>query len=99
MTGSGQQLTAIIVDDESLARKGLRLRLAELDGIEVVDECVNGHEALSSVVERKPDLVFLDIQMPGMSGFDVIGNMQQEDMPLIIFVTAFDQYAIEAFDV
>ncbi len=92
-------LKAIIVDDESLARKGLKLRLEEIEGVEVIGEAGNGREALNSVAELQPDLVFLDIQMPGMSGFDVISKMQQDDMPLIIFVTAYDQYAIEAFDV
>jgi len=94
-----QELKALVVDDESLARKGLRLRLDAIEGVEVVRECSNGREALTAIVELEPDLVFLDIQMPGMSGFDVISRMQQEDMPLVIFVTAFDQYAIEAFDV
>ena len=89
----------IIVDDESLARKGLRLRLESIEGVEIVDECSNGQEALNAVVEHKPDLMFLDIQMPGMTGFDVIGNLQQDNMPLVVFVTAFDQYALEAFDV
>jgi len=93
------KLKAIIVDDESLARKGLNLRLAETDGVEVVGECSNGREAINSVAELGPDLLFLDIQMPGMSGFDVVAKLQQDDMPLIIFTTAYDQYAIEAFDV
>lgn len=92
-------LRALIVDDEPLARKGLSLRLAQMDDVDVVMECSNGREALNAIVEHKPDVVFLDIQMPGMSGFDVVSNMQQDAMPLVIFVTAFDQYAIEAFDV
>jgi two-component system LytT family response regulator len=94
-----EALRAIVVDDESLARKGLRIRLDNIDGIEIVAECVNGKEALNSVTELKPDLMFLDIQMPGMSGFDVVSNLQQDNMPMVIFVTAFDQYAVEAFDV
>lgn len=94
-----ETLRAIVVDDESLARKGLRLRIDLIDGIEIVAECVNGREALNSVTELKPDLMFLDIQMPGMSGFDVVSNLQQDNMPMVIFVTAFDQYAVEAFDV
>ncbi len=94
-----EQLRVIIVDDESLARKGLRLRLDEISDLQVVAECSNGREALNSIVELRPDLVFLDIQMPGLSGFDVISNLQQDNMPLIIFVTAFDQYALDAFDV
>lgn len=92
-------LKSIIVDDESLARKGLRMRLEALDGIDVVGECANGREALNSVAELEPDLLFLDIQMPGMSGFDVVSKLQQDNMPLIVFVTAYDEFAIEAFDV
>ena len=94
-----EALRAIVVDDESLARKGLRIRLEQIAGIEIVGECVNGKEALNSVTELKPDIMFLDIQMPGMSGFDVVSNLQQDNMPLVVFVTAFDQYAVEAFDV
>ena len=92
-------LHAIIVDDEPLARKGLKMRLEQISGVDVVGECSNGREALNSVAELEPDLVFLDIQMPGMSGFDVISKLQQDDMPLIVFVTAYDEYAIKAFDV
>ena len=92
-------LTTIIVDDESLARRGLKLRLAELKGVEVLAECKNGREAISAIRELEPDLVFLDIQMPGLDGFDVVRELQSDDMPLIVFVTAFDQYAINAFDV
>lgn len=92
-------LQALIVDDESLARKGLKIRLEELGGVDIVGECSNGREAINSVAELEPDVVFLDIQMPGMSGFDVIAKLQQDDMPLIVFVTAFDEYAIKAFDV
>lgn len=94
-----RELKAIVVDDESLARKGIVMRLADMQGIDVVDECSNGREALNAISRFQPDLVFLDIQMPGMSGFDVIGNLQQDNMPLVIFVTAFDKYAIEAFNV
>jgi two-component system LytT family response regulator len=92
-------LQAIIVDDESLARKGLNLRLQQVAGVEIVGECSNGREAVNAVAELRPDVVFLDIQMPGMSGFDVVSKLQQDDMPMIIFTTAYDQYAIEAFDV
>jgi two-component system LytT family response regulator len=92
-------LHALIVDDESLARKGLRMRLEQIPGVDVVGECSNGKEALNSVAELEPDLIFLDIQMPGMSGFDVVSKLQQDDMPLIVFVTAYDEYAIKAFDV
>jgi two-component system LytT family response regulator len=92
-------LTTIIVDDEALARRGLKLRLAQLEDVEVLAECRNGREAISAIRELQPDLVFLDIQMPGMDGFDVVRELQSDDMPLVVFVTAFDQYAINAFDV
>ena len=92
-------LRAIIVDDEPLARKGLKMLLAETGGVEVVAECSNGREAVNRVAELESDLLFLDIQMPGMSGFDVVARLQQDNMPLIIFVTAYDEYAVRAFDV
>ena len=92
-------LRAIVVDDEKLARRGLTLRLKEFPQIEVIAECANGHEALEVIGAESPDLVFLDIQMPGMDGFDLVCELQSDSMPLIIFVTAFDQYAIDAFKV
>ena len=92
-------LTTIIVDDESLARRGLKLRLAELDNIEIVAECKNGREAISAIRDFEPDLVFLDIQMPGLDGFGVVRELQADNMPLIVFVTAFDKYALNAFDI
>ena len=92
-------LRTIIVDDESLARRGLAIRLQHIPQIDVIAECGDGIEALKAIGEHSPDLVFLDIQMPGMTGFDVIAHLQTDNMPLIIFVTAFDQYAVEAFKV
>jgi two-component system LytT family response regulator len=92
-------LRTIIVDDEPLARRGLKLRLEGNESLELVAECSNGEEALNAISELQPDLVFLDIQMPGMDGFDVIGSLQGDAMPSIVFVTAFDQYAVEAFEV
>jgi two-component system, LytTR family, response regulator len=94
-----QILRAVVVDDESLARQGLVLRLQELGGIEVVRSCQNGREALQAVAELEPDLLFLDIQMPGMTGFEVIEQLQQDNMPQVIFVTAYDAYAVNAFNV
>lgn len=94
-----EMISAVIVDDEALARKGLRLRLEKMEGIRVVAECSNGRQALEAVSAHAPDVMFVDIQMPGMSGFDLVGKLQSDDMPLIVFVTAYDQYAIEAFDV
>jgi len=92
-------MRVVIVDDAPLARRGLRLRLEPIEDVEVVAECSNGIDALRAVVEFKPDLIFLDIQMPEMSGFDVVSKLQQDNMPLVVFVTAFDQYAVKAFDV
>jgi two-component system LytT family response regulator len=92
------QLSILIVDDEPLARRGLVHRLNSVKDVEVVGEARNGREALESIRELKPDVVFLDIQMPGMSGFDVLAELQGEDMPTVVFVTAFDQYAIKAFE-
>ena len=92
-------LTAIIVDDESLARRGLSLRLQQIPQVDVIGECSNGQEALVLIAEQSPDLVFLDIQMPGLNGFDVIGQLQADEMPMVIFVTAFDEYAVDAFKV
>lgn len=93
------KIKTLIVDDELLARRGLALRLTEFADIEVVGECENGREALAKISELAPDLVFLDIQMPGVNGFEVVERMQSDDMPMVVFVTAFDKYAVEAFEV
>jgi len=92
-------IRTIIVDDESLARKGLKLRLQSHSQIEVIGECSNGREAIEVIQREKPDLVFLDIQMPGKNGFDVVRELQSDSMPVVVFVTAFGQYALDAFDV
>ena len=93
-----QKLRTIIVDDEPLALKLLRTVLIEITDVEVVAECSNGKQAVEAVTELEPELIFLDIQMPGMNGFDVIKSLQSEIMPMVVFVTAFDQYAVDAFD-
>lgn len=90
-------IRAIIVDDEDLARVSLKLSLNKFEHISIVDECVNGFEAIKSVKKYKPDVLFLDIQMPKLNGFDVV-ELLAEDTPNIIFVTAYDEYAIKAFD-
>ncbi|MBU2881274.1 response regulator [Psychrosphaera sp. B3R10] len=94
-------IKTIIVDDEPLARKGLAIRLKEFEEIELLAQCSNGAEAIEVIVELKPKLVFLDIQMPGLTGFDVIHQLQQRNivMPMIVFVTAYDQFALKAFEV
>ena len=95
------KIRTVVVDDEPLARRGLVVRLAQFEHIEVIAECANGRDALEVILQQKPDLVFLDIQMPGLNGFDVLRkvNQQSEHMPLVVFVTAYDQYAIRAFEV
>jgi two-component system LytT family response regulator len=98
-TQATKTIRALIVDDEALARRGLRHRLKGLAGIEITGEARNGREAVSKIRELSPDLVFLDIQMPGMSGFDVIQELSSEPLPAILFVTAYDEYAIDAFEV
>lgn len=96
-----RKITAVIVDDEPLARKGLAIRLGAFDSVEVIGQCSNGNIAVEEIPKLKPDLVFLDIQMPGLNGFQVINKLREsgEVIPLIIFVTAFDSYAIKAFDI
>src|SRR5512145_3359616 len=91
-------IRTIIVDDEELARRGLEIRLREYPDIEIVAHCANGREALAAISEHVPDLMLLDIQMPGLSGFDVLANVPQESMPMVVFVTAFDRFAINAFE-
>lgn len=92
-------LSAIIVDDEHLARRGLSVRLQQLPEVDVIAECCNGQEALHAVAQHNPDLLFLDIQMPGMDGFEVVENLQGDAMPMVIFVTAYNEYAVDAFKV
>lgn len=95
------QIKAIIVDDEPLARKGLSIRSQHIDGVEVVAECSSGREAIDAILAHKPDLVFLDIQMPGLNGFQVVQELkfQLNPLPHIVFVTAFDHFAIKAFEI
>ena len=92
------ELRAIIVDDEALAREFLVSILEGVPGITIVDTCKNGREAIRSSQELQPDLLFLDIHMPGMSGFDTIRALQSDTMPMVIFATAYDQYAVDAFE-
>jgi two-component system LytT family response regulator len=94
----GSPIRAIIVDDEPLARRGLELRLAGFPDVEVIAQCANGREAVEAVAALDPDLMFLDIEMPGIDGFEVLRRIPQTSMPMVVFVTAFDRYAIEAFD-
>src|SRR4051812_7401913 len=93
-----RRLRTLLVDDEALSRRGLELRLKVAADIDIVGHCSNGREALAAIRAQKPDLVFLDIQMPGLSGFDVLAQLQPHELPLIVFVTAYDQFAVQAFE-
>jgi two-component system LytT family response regulator len=92
-------LRALIVDDEVLARDLVRNLLGREGDVEVIGECDNGKDALASIKHLQPDLVFLDVQMPGCSGIDVGKRIVESQLPYIVYVTAYDRYAIEAFDV
>jgi two-component system LytT family response regulator len=91
-------LRILVVDDEPLARERLHELLHETPGVTVVGDAEDGPEAVDAIRDTDPDLVFLDVQMPGMSGIDVIEEVGQAEMPVTVFVTAYDQYAIKAFD-
>jgi two-component system LytT family response regulator len=91
-------IRTILVDDEPLATRGLMLRLERFDDVEIVDTCSNGREAIRSIKTHKPDLVFLDIQMPGFDGFSVIQGLAEVEPPLVVFVTAYTDHAIRAFE-
>jgi two-component system, LytTR family, response regulator len=91
-------MRTLIVDDEPIARRVLREGLELLPGVEVVGEAGNGRSALEQIEKLRPELVFLDLQMPVMSGFEVVRNLAGKAMPIIVMVTAFDQHAVEAFE-
>lgn len=92
------KINTIIVDDEPHAREGLKIRLKDYKEITIVAECSSGFEAAEKINKLSPDLVFLDIQMPGMNGFEVLKNLNGDNIPIIIFVTAYDRYALKAFE-
>lgn len=93
------KIRTLLVDDEPLARERLRTLLAREPDVEVAGECGDGASAIAAIEEHEPDLVFLDVQMPEADGFEVVRAVGPERMPPVIFVTAFDQYALRAFDV
>lgn len=92
-------IKALVVDDEALGRDGVRLALEQESDVRIVAECCTGREAIGSIRTYDPDLVFLDVHMPDMSGFEVIEEVGVESMPGVIFITAFDEYAVQAFTV
>lgn len=91
-------IRTILVDDEKLAIQGLQLRLERYDDVEIIDTCSNGREAIRKIKTGKPDLVFLDIQMPGFDGFSVVKGVMEIEPPLFVFVTAYEEHAIRAFE-
>jgi two-component system LytT family response regulator len=93
------EIRALIVDDEALARERVRTLLAGESDVELVGECVGGQEAVDAILEQRPDLVFLDVQMPDANGFEVIEAVGPERLPAVVFLTAYDEYALRAFEV
>jgi two-component system LytT family response regulator len=93
------KIRTLVVDDEPLARERVMSLLQQEVDVEVVGECSDGSEAVSAIQEHSPDLIFLDVQMPGCDGFQVIRNIGADRMPSVIFVTAYDEYALQAFEV
>jgi two-component system LytT family response regulator len=91
-------LRTIIADDERLARKKLRILLSSEPGIEIVAECTDGKQTLTALRSHKPDLLLLDVQMPDIDGFGVLRAIPPDEMPVVIFTTAYDQYAVKAFE-
>jgi two-component system LytT family response regulator len=89
----------LIVDDEALARERIRTLLASERDVTIVGECSGGREAVAAIVQHRPDLLFLDIQMPDLDGFQVLEAVAMDWLPAVVFVTAYDEYAIQAFDV
>lgn len=93
------EIKALVVDDEFLGRERICSLLSEHADIKIVGECVNGREAVEAIQKLKPDLVFLDVQMPKIDGFEVVEIIGTENMPAVVFVTAYDEYAIQAFEI
>ena len=93
-----REIKTMIIDDEPFARESLRIFLSEHAEFQIIGESTNGLEAVEAINANKPDLIFLDIQMPELSGFDVLNEIDPVNMPVIIFATAYDKYALKAFD-
>jgi two-component system LytT family response regulator len=96
---SAPSIRALVIDDEPLAREMIREMLEGDSDVEIIGECANGREAVAAIRSLSPDLIFLDIQMPELGGFEVLESLKNENVPNIIFATAYDQYAVRAFEV
>ncbi len=94
-----EKIRTLIIDDEPLARRRVRKLLSADPDFEIITECANGRQAITEILEQKPQLIFLDVQMPEITGFDVIEAIGERDLPMVVFVTAFDKYAVRAFEV
>lgn len=92
------KIRTIIIDDEPHAREGLRIRLKNFHNVDIIDECSSGQQAIEKINSLAPDLIFLDIQMPDINGFEVLKKVKKDKMPVVIFVTAYDKYALKAFE-
>jgi two-component system LytT family response regulator len=99
MAAESARIRALIVDDESLARRRLEALLADEPDVEIIGEAANGTSAVEAIAEKRPDLVFLDVQMPGLDGFGVLREIEPDERPYVVFVTAHDEHAIRAFEV
>ncbi len=97
-TGAKQTIRTVIVDDEPLAREGIRQLLEPEAQFSVIAECTDGDEAVDTIIRKHPDVVFLDVQMPRRDGFDVLAALAEQPLPLVVFVTAYDEYAVKAFE-
>ena len=86
------------MDDEPHAREGIRIRLRDYPGVQIAGECSSGTEAVGMIDKLKPDLVFLDVEMPGLNGFDVLRRVTMNPLPIVVFVTAYEKYAVKAFE-
>jgi two-component system, LytTR family, response regulator len=93
------KIRTVIADDEELARRGLKVLSQRHEDLELICECRNGREAVDAIHRHRPDLVFLDVQMPGKTGFDVISSVADAERPHVVFVTAYDKFALRAFEV
>lgn len=99
MSTKTKKVRTLIVDDEPLARRTIRELLSDHTDVEIIGECGSGSEAVTFIEKQPPDLLFLDVQMPGLNGFETLARIEPGRIPAIIFVTAYDQYALQAFEV